>query len=201
MFRFYDPNSGSIKIGKQDISEVSQHSLRKSIGIVPQDTVLFNDTIFENIRYGKPDSTDTEVLNAINMAHLDKFIQQLPKGVETLVGERGLKLSGGEKQRVSIARALLKRPPIMVFDEATSSLDSQSEAAILEAIQEISGNYTSIVIAHRLSTIINADKIVVLEQGKIAEVGTHADLMKNTGLYAKLWQAQQNTANKQEKNQ
>jgi ATP-binding cassette subfamily B protein len=196
MFRFYDPNSGCIKIGDQDISNISQHSLRKSIGIVPQDTVLFNDTILENIRYGKPDSSDEEVFEAIKMAHLDHFIEQLPEGVETLVGERGLKLSGGEKQRVSIARALLKRPPIMIFDEATSSLDSQSEAAILEAIQEISGNYTSLVIAHRLSTIINADKIVVLEQGKIAETGTHSELMKNTGLYSKLWQAQQNTAKK-----
>jgi ATP-binding cassette, subfamily B, heavy metal transporter len=194
LFRFYDPSSGNIKIGDQDIAKITQRSLRQAIGIVPQDTVLFNDTIFENIRYGKPDSTDEEVHEAIKMAHLDLFINQLPKGGDTLVGERGLKLSGGEKQRVSIARALLKRPPIMVFDEATSSLDSQSEAAILEAIQEISGNYTSIVIAHRLSTIINADKIVVLEHGKIAEVGTHAVLLKNGGLYSELWQAQQNIA-------
>jgi ATP-binding cassette, subfamily B, heavy metal transporter len=193
LFRFYDPTQGNISIGAQSIDKLTQNSLRKSIGIVPQDTVLFNDSILENIRYGKPDASDLEVEQAIKMAHLDGFIKQLPEGLNTLVGERGLKLSGGEKQRVSIARALLKRPPIMVFDEATSSLDSRSEAAILSAIQEISGHYTSLVIAHRLSTIINADKIIVLDQGQIVEMGSHHDLLEAGGLYAELWFAQQSS--------
>ncbi|MDH5434942.1 MAG: ABC transporter ATP-binding protein/permease, partial [Gammaproteobacteria bacterium] len=173
LFRFYDPNQGTIKIGEQSINQVTQNSLRKSIGIVPQDTVLFNNSILENIRYGNPSASNDEVMAVIKMAHLDQFISQLPEGVDTLVGERGLKLSGGEKQRVAIARALLKKPPIMIFDEATSSLDSHSEAAILQAIQEISGNYTSLVIAHRLSTVVNSDKIIVLEQGQIVESGSH----------------------------
>lgn len=191
LFRFYDPDKGEVYIGGQNISQCSQYSLRNSIGIIPQDSMLFNDTILENIRYGKPEASVSDVLETIKMAHLDKFIAQLPKGIDTLVGERGLKLSGGEKQRIAIARALLKRPPIMLFDEATSSLDSRSEASILEAIKEISGNYTSLVIAHRLSTIIDADSILVLDNGLIAETGTHSALMQKQGLYAELWQAQQ----------
>jgi len=191
LFRFYDVTGGSIAINGVDIREATQDSLRKLIGIVPQDTVLFNDTIFENIRYGRPDATDAEVQDAINMAHLAHFIEQLPDGVNTQVGERGLKLSGGEKQRVAIARTILKRPPIMLFDEATSSLDSQSEQAILQALQEIAQGHTSLVIAHRLSTVIDADKIIVMQRGHIVETGSHQVLLAQNGLYATLWQAQQ----------
>jgi len=191
LLRFYQPTWGTISIGGQDICAVTQNSLRKSIGVVPQDAVLFNDSLFENIRYGDPSATEQAVFDAIKLAHLDRFVERLPEGVNTLVGERGLKLSGGEKQRVAIARALLKRPPIMIFDEATSSLDSRSESAILEAIQEISGNYTSLVIAHRLSTIINADKIIVLDEGQVKESGSHPELITKGGLYAELWAAQQ----------
>jgi ABC-type transport system involved in Fe-S cluster assembly fused permease/ATPase subunit len=192
LFRFYDTTHGNISIDGQDISEVNQHSLRKAIGIVPQDTVLFNDTILENIRYGKPDATDADVQQAIDLAHLRGFIASLPEGEQTSVGERGLKLSGGEKQRVAIARTILKRPPIMVFDEATSSLDSQSEQAILTALKEISQGYTSLVIAHRLSTIVDADKIVVMGNGCILEQGSHRQLLNLNGAYRKLWQTQQN---------
>ncbi|MBB65504.1 MAG: metal ABC transporter permease [Waddliaceae bacterium] len=191
LFRFYDVSEGSITVGGKDIRHLSQYSLRQSIGIVPQDTVLFNDTIIENIRYGRPNATDEEVLNAIRHAHLDHFIKELPDGVNTLVGERGLKLSGGEKQRVAIARTILKRPPILVFDEATSSLDSKSEQAILNALKEIAQGYTSLVIAHRLSTIVDADKIIVLEQGRIVEEGNHQELLLNKKLYAHLWETQQ----------
>lgn len=191
LFRFYDVTNGSIRIDGQNIVNVTQESLRMVIGIVPQDTVLFNDTIFENIRYGRPDSTDEEVQEAIRLAHLEHFITNLPKGGDTQVGERGLKLSGGEKQRVAIARTVLKRPPIMLFDEATSSLDSQSEQAILQALREIAEGHTSLVIAHRLSTIIDADKIIVMDKGRIAEQGNHQKLLDKNGLYAKLWQAQQ----------
>jgi len=191
IFRFYDPSSGAIKIDGQDISQVTQKSLRKMIGIVPQETVLFNDSIFENIRYGKPSATDEEVNEAINLAHLRHFIEQLPKGPDTIVGERGLKLSGGEKQRVSIARTILKRPPIMVFDEATSSLDSHSEASIVAALNEISQGATTVVIAHRLSTVVDADEIIVLEQGRLVEQGTHQQLLSKKGVYQGLWQAQQ----------
>jgi ATP-binding cassette subfamily B protein len=190
LFRFYDPDSGSISIDGQDISQVSQASLRRAIGIVPQDTVLFNDSIFENVRYGNPHATDKEVEEAIRLAHLDEFIAALPEGSATMVGERGLKLSGGEKQRVSIARTILKRPPIMVFDEATSSLDSKSERAILNSLTEISRDHTSLVIAHRLSTIVDADKIVVLHHGAIVEQGTHQQLLQSDGYYADLWRAQ-----------
>jgi ATP-binding cassette subfamily B protein len=191
LFRFYDPDSGSISIDGQDISQVSQASLRRAIGIVPQDTVLFNDSIFENVRYGNPHATDKEVEEAIRLAHLDEFIASLPEGSATMVGERGLKLSGGEKQRVSIARTILKRPPIMVFDEATSSLDSKSEQAILSALAEISRDHTSLVIAHRLSTIVDADKIVVLHHGEIVEQGTHQQLLLQIGgYYGDLWRAQ-----------
>ncbi|UZE94828.1 ABCB family ABC transporter ATP-binding protein/permease [Alkalimarinus alittae] len=191
LFRFYDCNQGSITINGKDLRDVTQQSLRKAIGIVPQDTVLFNDTILENVRYGNVDASDEEVLKAISLAHLDDFISQLPKGVLTTVGERGLKLSGGEKQRVAIARTILKHPPILVFDEATSSLDSRSEQAILEAIKEVSEGYTSLVIAHRLSTVVDADKIILLNHGELAEQGTHEQLLALNGQYAKLWRIQQ----------
>ena len=191
LFRFYDLDSGCIRIGGIDISRVSKQSLRRAIGIVPQDTVLFNDTLFENVRYGRPDATDAEVANAIQLAHLDAFIEQLPDGSNTMVGERGLKLSGGEKQRVAIARTILKRSPILVFDEATSSLDSKSEQAILKALREVAKGHTSLVIAHRLSTIIDADRIVVLDQGRVVEQGTHDGLLERRGYYAELWFAQQ----------
>jgi len=190
LFRFYDPTQGSISIDGQDIRSVSQHSLRGAIGIVPQDTVLFNSSIFDNIRYGKPEASDEDVHNAIRMAHLEAFVKQLPDGVETLVGERGLKLSGGEKQRVAIARTILKRPPILLFDEATSSLDSNSERSILVALEEIAEGHTSLVIAHRLSTIVDADKIVVLDQGFIVEQGNHEQLLALNGHYAELWSTQ-----------
>jgi ATP-binding cassette subfamily B protein len=191
LFRFYDPNSGKVEIDGQDIAKCSQDSLRKHIGIVPQDTVLFNDTLYENIRYGRPDASEADIEEAIRLAHLDDFVSRLPNGGDTQVGERGLKLSGGEKQRVAIARTILKRPPIMVFDEATSSLDSQSEQAILQALREIAKGYTSFMIAHRLSTIIDADKIIVMNQGSVAEQGTHHELLELDGIYARLWHAQQ----------
>jgi len=191
LFRFYDPDRGKILIDGQDIAGVTQESLRKAMGIVPQDTVLFNDSIFENVRYGNPQASDAEVEQAITLAHLDRFISELPEGTDTLVGERGLKLSGGEKQRVAIARTLLKRPPILVFDEATSSLDSHSEQAILSALREISANHTSLVIAHRLSTVVDADRILVLGQGRILEQGTHTTLLDQDSHYAALWRAQQ----------
>lgn len=194
LFRFYDPVEGHILVDGQDISQVSQASLRRAIGIVPQDTVLFNDSIFENVRYGNPEASGAEVDEAIRLANLDGFIAKLPDGGETRVGERGLKLSGGEKQRVSIARTILKRPPIMVFDEATSSLDSRSEQAILSALREISQGHTSLVIAHRLSTVVDADRIIVLDDGKICESGTHDSLLEQGGHYAGLWRAQQKQA-------
>ncbi|HIG67890.1 MAG TPA: ABC transporter ATP-binding protein/permease [Candidatus Thioglobus sp.] len=190
LFRFYDPNTGSIFIDGQDVSQVSQLSLRNAIGIVPQDTVLFNQSIFENIRYGNPQASDEEVIQAIRLAHLEDFIAQLPQGSATVVGERGLKLSGGEKQRVAIARTILKRPPILVFDEATSSLDSKSERSILSALQEISQGHTSMVIAHRLSTVVDADRIVVLDRGSMVEQGSHRELLSLKGHYFELWMAQ-----------
>jgi len=191
LFRFYDTTGGIIRIDGQDISKVTLESLRHSIGIVPQDTVLFNDSIYENVRYGRPDASDADVDNAIRLAHLSEFIASLPQGSATMVGERGLKLSGGEKQRVSIARTILKRPPILVFDEATSSLDSKSEQAILGALREIAEEHTSLVIAHRLSTIVDADKIIVLDHGRIVEQGTHEALLLKDSHYADLWRAQQ----------
>ncbi|MGB2041331.1 MAG: ABCB family ABC transporter ATP-binding protein/permease [Porticoccaceae bacterium] len=190
LFRFYDPSSGSLRIDGQDISQVDLQSLRGAIGIVPQDTVLFNDSILENIRYGNPSSSESEVYRALELAHLKDFVDKLPEGANTKVGERGLKLSGGEKQRVAIARTILKRPPILVFDEATSSLDSKSERSILAALQEISEGHSSMVIAHRLSTIVDADKILVLEQGAIVEQGTHTELLKIGGHYTDLWTSQ-----------
>lgn len=191
LFRFYDIQSGSIRIDGQDIRDVTQESLRSAIGIVPQDTVLFNTTLLENVRYGRIDATDEEVKQAIKLAHLEDFISELPEGLNTLVGERGLKLSGGEKQRVAIARTILKRPPILAFDEATSSLDSHSERIIQDAIREISQGQTSLVIAHRLSTVVDADLIVVMEHGQIVEQGTHASLLEQDKVYAKLWRLQQ----------
>jgi ATP-binding cassette, subfamily B, heavy metal transporter len=190
LFRFYDVDQGRITINGEDIRHYSQDSLRAHIGVVPQDTVLFNDTIYYNIAYGKPGAQRGDVERVAKLAHLDHFIAQLPDGYETLVGERGLKLSGGEKQRIAIARALLKDPPIMIFDEATSSLDSGSEQAILTAIREVARSRTSLVIAHRLSTITDADQIVLLERGEVRERGTHAELLKAGGGYARLWRLQ-----------
>ncbi|TKB45986.1 ABC transporter ATP-binding protein/permease [Ferrimonas sediminicola] len=191
LFRFYEVSGGAIRIDGQAIDSVTQSSLRRNIGVVPQDTVLFNTSIFENIRYGKVDADDEEVWRAIRLAHLDQFITRLPEGEQTLVGERGLKLSGGEKQRVAIARAILKHPPIMVFDEATSSLDSHSEQHILTALSEIAREQTTLVIAHRLSTVVDADKILVLDQGEIVEQGSHQQLLTKGGRYAALWRVQQ----------
>lgn len=191
LFRFYDPGQGQVLIDGQDIKTVSQQSLRKAIGIVPQDTVLFNDNIFENIRYGNPKASDEQVWQAIKHAYLYDFVSSLPEREQTQVGERGLKLSGGEKQRVAIARTILKNPPILVFDEATSSLDSAAEQAILTSLREVALGHTSLVIAHRLSTIIDADKIVVMEQGRIVESGDHQTLLKAQGKYAKMWAMQQ----------
>lgn len=191
LFRFYDVTSGHIYIDNQDISSVTQDSLRQAIGIVPQDTVLFNDTIFYNIQYAKNDAGKDEIVEAARLAHIHDFIESLPQGYETVVGERGLKLSGGEKQRVAIARVILKNPRILVFDEATSSLDSQSEQAILQALKEVAEDHTALVIAHRLSTIVDADRIYVLDNGKIVEQGTHSDLLSNRQLYAELWTLQQ----------
>jgi len=191
LFRFYDVSKGKITVDEQVISQVTQHSLRQNIGIVPQDTVLFNDTLFNNVQYGDPNASYEAVLNAIDMAHLSDFVASLPDGLDTKVGERGLKLSGGEKQRVAIARTILKNPKILVFDEATSSLDSHSEQAILAAIKEVSKQRTSLVIAHRLSTIIDADNIIVMNKGKIVEQGTHKQLLLLSGIYSKMWQLQQ----------
>ncbi len=190
LFRLYDVSSGAITIDGQDIREVTQSSLRAAIGMVPQDTVLFNDTIRYNIRYGRWDAGDAEVEEAARLAQIDGFIRMSPKGYETQVGERGLKLSGGEKQRVAIARTVLKAPPILVLDEATSALDSHTEHEIQEALERVSRNRTSLVIAHRLSTIVAADEIIVLDQGRIAERGTHGELLVKDGLYASMWNRQ-----------
>lgn len=191
LFRFYDVTDGHIYIDDQEVSRVTQDSLRQAIGIVPQDTVLFNDTIFYNIQYAKNGASMEEVVEAARLAHVHDFIESLPQGYETIVGERGLKLSGGEKQRVAIARVILKNPKILVFDEATSSLDSQSEQAILQALKEVAEDHTALVIAHRLSTIVDADRIYVLENGRIVEQGTHSELLENKQLYAELWTLQQ----------
>ncbi|MDQ1363252.1 MAG: ATP-binding cassette, subfamily heavy metal transporter [Pseudomonadota bacterium] len=191
LFRFYDVTDGSVLIDGQNIHDVRQSSLRQAIGIVPQDTVLFNDSIYHNILYARPDATDEEVKQAARLANIHDFIASLPDGYHTVVGERGLKLSGGEKQRVAIARVILKNPRIVIFDEATSSLDSQSEQVILESLRNVAEKHTTLVIAHRLSTIIDADEILVMDRGRIVEQGTHAQLLGLRGLYASLWQIQQ----------
>ncbi len=191
LFRFYDIHSGSITIDNVNIQDVQQHSLRQAIGVVPQDTVLFNESIYHNILYGNPTVNKEAVFTAAKQAHIHDFIMKLPDAYETLVGERGLKLSGGEKQRVAIARTLLKNPQILIFDEATSALDSHSEKAINKALQEISAHKTTLVIAHRLSTIVNADMILVLEHGTIIERGSHAQLLAQQGHYAAMWALQQ----------
>ena len=190
LFRFYDTTSGRVTIDGQNIADVTQSSLRGAIGVVPQDTVLFNDTIYYNIRYGRPEATREEVLEAARLAQISTFIEQLPDGYDTMVGERGLKLSGGEKQRVAIARTILKGPPILMLDEATSALDSHTEKEIQDALDRVAAERTTLVIAHRLSTIVHADKIIVLEAGRIVEEGTHGDLMAAEGLYASMWNRQ-----------
>lgn len=194
LFRFYDVTGGRIVIDEQDIRDVTQDSLRRHIGIVPQDTVLFNETIGYNIAYGDPSAGTDAVRNAARLAHLDHFIETLPEGYDTLVGERGLKLSGGEKQRVAIARTMLKDPPILVFDEATSSLDSHAERRILDTLREIAARRTTLVIAHRLSTVVDADMILVLENGRVVERGSHAELLAAGGRYAAMWRLQQDEA-------
>jgi len=190
LYRFYDVSAGRITIDGQDIGAVTQRSVRKMIGIVPQDTVLFNDTIRYNIRYGRWDASDAEVEEAARLAQIDDFIRRSPMGYETEVGERGLKLSGGEKQRVAIARTILKAPPILILDEATSALDSHTEREIQDALERVAQNRTALVIAHRLSTIVGADEIIVLDAGEIVERGTHAQLLARNGLYASMWNRQ-----------
>lgn len=191
LFRFYDVNQGRILIDDQSVADVTQESLRRAIGIVPQDTVLFNESIYYNIQYANPAATPEQVSHAARLAHIHEFIESLPQGYETIVGERGLKLSGGEKQRIAIARVILKNPPILIFDEATSSLDSRSEQAILHELEAVAEQHTTLVIAHRLSTIIDADTILVMEQGRIIEQGDHHALLAREGLYAQMWALQQ----------
>jgi ATP-binding cassette subfamily B protein len=191
LFRFYDATGGRVLVDGQDIRTVTQRSLRAAIGIVPQDTVLFNDTLYYNLAYARPDASQDEIIAAVRMAQLHDFIAALPAGYETVVGERGLKLSGGEKQRVAIARAILKRPRILIFDEATSALDSRSEQAILQALRAVAAEHTTLVIAHRLSTIVDADQILVLDHGRVREQGSHRELLQQDGLYAQMWALQQ----------
>jgi ATP-binding cassette, subfamily B, heavy metal transporter len=197
LFRFYDVNAGCIKINGQDIREVTQASLRRAVGIVPQDTVLFNDTIYYNIAYGNPDATREEVIAAAQAAHIHHFVASLPQGYESMVGERGLKLSGGEKQRVAIARAILKNPAILIFDEATSALDSHSEKAIQAELASIAQNRTTLIIAHRLSTVVDANQILVMNHGRIVERGTHQQLLAQNGAYAQLWNLQKQAQQEQ----
>jgi ATP-binding cassette subfamily B protein len=192
LFRFYDVDGGEITIDKQNIKSLTQRSVQSAIGVVPQDTVMFNESIYYNIAYGKPTATMEEVDEAARMSFIDSFIGKLPDGYDTIVGERGLKLSGGEKQRLAIARVLLKKPPILIFDEATSSLDSYSEKMVQKALTSLSSEHTTLVIAHRLSTIVDADLIIVLSNGEISESGTHSELLSAKGQYSKLWQMQIN---------
>jgi ABC-type transport system involved in Fe-S cluster assembly fused permease/ATPase subunit len=199
LYRFYEVGGGRILIDGQDIQGVTQTSLRAAIGMVPQDTVLFNDTIRYNIRYGRWDADDSEVQEAARLAQIDGFIRQMPKGYETEVGERGLKLSGGEKQRVAIARTILKGPPILILDEATSALDSYTEMEIQGALDRVSKGRTTLVIAHRLSTVVSADEIIVLDRGAIVERGTHAALLAKGGFYAGLWNRQREADEAREK--
>ncbi|MEE8271957.1 MAG: ABC transporter ATP-binding protein/permease, partial [Alphaproteobacteria bacterium] len=194
LFRFYDPGKGSVTIDGQDVTAVSQASLRAAIGIVPQDTVLFNDTIYYNIAYGRPDASPAEIEEAARLARIHDFVMSTPDGYQTRVGERGLKLSGGEKQRVAIARTILKRPAILLFDEATSALDTHTEREIQANLREVSHGRTTLVIAHRLSTVIDADEIVVMDDGRIVERGRHAALLARDGAYAALWRRQQEAA-------
>lgn len=194
LFRFYDVTQGGIYIDKQNIAKCTQDSLRQRVSMVPQDTMLFNETIRFNVQYGNPQASEQELLQAISLANLDSLISKLPDGLDTIVGERGLKLSGGEVQRVAIARAILKKPNIIVFDEATSSLDTNTEVAVMKAIKKVTKNVTSLMIAHRLSTIIDADKIYVLEAGKVVEQGSHTQLLANDKLYSQLWALQQEDA-------
>ncbi|HEY4263700.1 MAG TPA: ABC transporter ATP-binding protein/permease [Micropepsaceae bacterium] len=194
LFRFYDPQEGAIRIDNQDLREITQESLRAAIGVVPQDTVLFNDSIYYNIAYGRPDASPEDVAEAARRAQLKNFIDKLPDGFATRVGERGLKLSGGEKQRVAIARVLLKNPEILIFDEATSSLDSRTEAEIQTNLRQVSAHHTTLIIAHRLSTVIDADQILVLDDGGIIERGTHDELIARGGTYAAMWDRQQRAA-------
>lgn len=198
LYRFYDVQQGSVTIDGQDVREVTQKSLRSAIGMVPQDTVLFNDTIGYNIRYGRPAATEEEVRAAADIAQISGFIDHLPGGFKAMVGERGLKLSGGEKQRVAIARTILKSPPILILDEATSALDTRTEQEIQTALDLVSKNRTTLVIAHRLSTVVGADEIIVLKDGLIAERGTHADLMRQAGLYASMWSRQREATEAEE---
>ncbi|MAC61410.1 MAG: metal ABC transporter permease [SAR116 cluster bacterium] len=191
IFRFYDTTSGKILVNGKDIRGITQISLRRNIGIVPQDTVLFNDTISYNLKYGKIDASEKEILDIAKKAQLDKIIKNFPEGMKTIVGERGLKLSGGEKQRVAIARTLLKNPPILILDEATSALDTLTEREIKDSLKSLAKERTTIIIAHRLSTVVDADKILVLDKGKIIEQGTHKQLIKKRGLYADMWSTQQ----------
>ncbi len=197
LFRFYDVSGGRVTIDGQDIRDVTQQSLRREIAIVPQDTVLFNNTIYYNIVYGRYDATHTEIEAAANAACIREFIESLPDGYETMVGERGLKLSGGEKQRIAIARAILKKPRILVFDEATSSLDSKTEQAILETLRQVAANHTTLVIAHRLSTVVDADRILVMEAGRIIEQGSHQQLLEKAGNYSDMWLLQQRESRQQ----
>lgn len=201
LFRFYDTQQGEIRINGENVKNIDLDSLRRSFGVVPQDTTLFNDTLEQNIRYGREDATDEEIQKVIKMAHLNGLISQLPQGLETVVGERGLKLSGGEKQRVAIARTMLKNPTFLLFDEATSSLDTATESSIMHAIDEVSVGHTTLLIAHRLSTVIDADRIIVLVNGRVHESGSHIELLDQGGVYSRLWQLQHREISHQEAQQ